>query len=759
MTPGMDAGRSYIPFLFDFLMNLPVQQLTSNAGQDDAIDLAKYLRFIGANRWLIASCALVCMLLGAVYALTAAPVYESNILIQVEDGGGSTTNIPGEQQRDISDLKTRTASEMEILRSRLVLSRAVDNARLYISVQPKYFPGIGAWMARHRKQLSEPGLFGYGGYVWGGERAEVSIFNVPEDLEGAPFVLTVKGNDRFHLSQEARGIELSGRVGETIKVPAGNSDFELRVERLFAKPGAQFLLIRKDRSDTIEKLLNALLISEKGKQSGVIGVALQGPDPQVISHALNEIGREYIHQNEERRAEAAERALAFVNKQMPEVKKEMERSESKYNEIRNNLGTIDLAEESRTILQRAASIQAKMIDLEQRKEELLVRFQEESTPVEAINQQLRKLALEQERINEKIKRLPAIEQEVLRLTRDVKVNTELYTALLSAAQQLRVAASNRIGSVRLLDNAVIPNRPVKPRPVLIVALSAMTGIVLGVIAAFSRKTLSGRIDDPREVEQLLGRAVSATISHSKSQKQLFAQVQNREKKISLLPQEAPSDSAIESLHGFRAALQSVMLNASNNIVMITGPSPGVGKSFVSVNFAAVLASVGKKVLLIDSDIRTGHLHCYWGLERNNGLSDVIPNMTNLERVIHKDVVENVDFISTGSLPSKPAELLANKNFGRLLELFSARYDVVLIDTAPVLVVADALTIAAHAGAIFNIVRGGVTTANEIEETVKRFNQAGYPVTGTVFNDLKPAYSGYGYSSKYKKYRYVEEKYS
>jgi tyrosine-protein kinase Etk/Wzc len=178
---------------------------------------------------------------------------------------------------------------------------------------------------------------------------------------------------------------------------------------------------------------------------------------------------------------------------------------------------------------------------------------------------------------------------------------------------------------------------------------------------------------------------------------------------------------------------------------MAGPTPAVGKSFVSANFATVLASIGRKVLLIDGDLRTGHLHRFFGIERKSGLSDAISKAAPLDQVIRRDVVENVDFISTGSVLSNPAELLAHENFGKLLQLLSARYDFILIDTAPVLAVSDALIVAPHAGATFNIVRGGVTTMSEIEATIKQFIQVGTAVTGIVFNDSKSRAARYGYA--------------
>lgn len=735
-------------------MNQLVQQVQTGTERDDAVDWSRHLRFILDNRRLIASIALIVTLLGIAYALIARPIYEANILIQIEESVGSPRSALGEMS-NLFDVKTGATSEMEILRSRMVVSRAVDNARLYIDVQPKYFPVIGAWVARYNERLSTPGLFGHGGYVWGAEQADVSEFNVPQRMEGKAFVLSAEGDDGFRLTNDENGIALRGRVGETARLRTRSGDIELRIDRLAAKPGAQFLLTRQAQLNTIEGLQDALVISERGKQSGIISVSLDGPDPQLTARVLNEVGDEYIRQNAARKSEEAEKSLAFLEKQLPAIKQELERAESKYNAARHDHGTVDLGEETKSMLQQSVQSKIKLADLKQKKEELLARFQEQHPEVVAINRQIQELNRELSWIDEKLKTFPAVEQEIFRQTRDVKVNTELYTSLLSAAQQLRLAAASKVGSARLLDPAATPVKPAKPKRLLVVVVAGMAGLSLGLLAAYVNKTLSGRIDNPREIEQLLGLRVSATIPYSESQKQLLIQNRSNMKKISVLPHDKPFDNAVESLRSFRSSLQFSMLNARNNIVMITGPTPGVGKSFVSANFASVLAAIGKKVLLVDGDLRTGQLHRYFGLERKNGLSDAIQAEIALDQTIHKNVVKNVDFISTGRLPATPAELLSHENFERILQLLSAQYDVVLIDTAPVLVVSDALVVGMHAGTIFNIVRGGYSTVHDIEETVRHLNDAGLTVTGTVFNDLKPRSNRYGYGTGYGKYRYVE----
>jgi tyrosine-protein kinase Etk/Wzc len=733
-----------------------MQQPAPTIFQDEnETELSSYFNVILDNKWLIATITLAAVLLGAAYAFLAKPVYEATMLIHVEESTPrEAKNIIGEMDT-MFETKTAASAETELIRSRLVVSRAIDNLRLYISARPMYFPFIGKRIADINDGLSNPGVFGYGGYVWGDEKIDVSTFEVPDTLLNRNFIVTAEENGQFRLEEKDSGVVVKGPVGKLVSAETAKGPIEIKIDQLEARPGAQFSLSRSSRLALIESVQNGLIVAEEGKQSGIIGVKLKGGDPQAVHSILTQIGNEYVDQNASRKKEEATRSLAFLDKELPALKQKLEQAEAKYNQFRNQHGTVDLGEEAKISLQQSAAAKTRKIELEQKKTELLTRFTENHPVVIGVENQLREINREIRSLADHIKTLPNLEQEMVRLSRDVKVNTDLYTALLNTAQQLRLLTVAKMSNVRLVDPPMLPEKPVSPNRPKILAIALLLGLFLGVLVAFIKKALHAGIDEPEEVEKMLGVPVYATIPHSKMQKELFDQVSRKSPKLPLLAKISSMDVAVEALRNFRTALQFSMSHSKNNIVLITGPTAGMGKSFVSANLAAVMASGGKRVLLIDADFRNGHLHRYFDIGRQDGLSDAIAGTKRLEQIIHRDVVENVDFIATGTLPSNPAEVLMRPNLGTLLESLSSLYDVVLIDGAPLLAVSDTINIGMHAGAIYLLTRAGVTTPGEIAESIKRLSQAGLAAKGVVFNDLALRPGRYGYGYKYGKYRQVQ----
>ena len=494
---------------------------------------------------------------------------------------------------------------------------------------------------------------------------------------------------------------------------------------------------------------------------GVECVSLEGAEPERAARILNEIGALYVRQNTERKAAEAEKSIAFLNTQLPQLRRELEVSEGKFNQFRSQKGTFDLDSEAEAALNQGVNLSVKLIELKQKRRDLEARFTGQHPMLQAIDGQIAELSAQIGGLEGKAKRLPAVEQDLLRLTRDVKVNNELYTNLLNSFQQLRLIKEGKVGNVRIVDVAVAPERPVKPQRMQILALAGVLGLFAGLGLAFLRHRLRPGIKSPDEIERELGLNVFATVPHSPVQAQLAADAKAGKPGDHLLALVKPDEAAIESLRSLRTALQFAMLDASSNRVLITGPTPGIGKSFISANFATVLAAAGKRVLLVDADLRKGHIHQFFDQERGYGLSELIAGSQPLESVLRSGVAPQLDLITTGTMPPNPAELLMSPATSALLDSLSARYDLVLIDTPPVLAVADTTVLAPQSGTVFLVARADVTSLGELQETSKRLAQSGVPVRGAIFNglDLSKRRYGYGYGYKYKRYGYRYQAYT
>lgn len=720
---------------------------------EDEIDLVHYLDVLLASRWMIASIAGVVLALGVAYAFLARPVYQADILVQVEDNPNSAKSLLGDVS-SLFDVKAEATAEIEIIRSRMVVGKAVDNLHLYISAKPSYFPFVGAWIASRAKGLSEPGLLGFRGYAWAKESINVDLFDVPESLEGEKFELVTLGEGRYRLEQGSLDKPLEGRVGEPLQAEQNVGSISLLVTDLRAKPGIVFNLVRASRLQTLETLQDQLKIAEKGKQSGIIGASLDGTNPVLTASILNDIGEEYVAQNIKRKAAEAEKSLVFLGDLLPQLKSELERAEVKYNEMRNKRNTFNLSEEGKAFLQESVTTETGLLELKQKRTELLTRFTATHPSIQALDQQIATLNAKVGGMAARLQTFPNVEQETLRLMRDVQVNNDLYVGLLNNMQQLKLVKAGKVGNVRLLDNAPIPEEPIKPKKSLTIALAAILGLLVGVITAFVRNALYGGITDSQDIEQHTGLSVYATVPLSVAQSALTEEIRQRKRGKFLLADRNPNEPSIESLRSLRTALQFAMLDADNNRVLLTGPTPGVGKSFISANLSVVMATGGKRVLLIDADMRKGHLNQYFGKDRANGLSDVLIGKVGFDQAVHRSVFENLDFLSTGGLPPNPAELLLNERMVKLLQEVGDQYDLVLIDTPPVLAVSDTAILAARCGTVFLVTRFEKTTIGEVTESAKQLRQANADVNGVVFNGLDPNAYRYGYGSKYGRYRYA-----
>jgi len=720
----------------------PSTSRQSQTGNSDEIDLGKLFGILLDAKWWIIFTTFIFAVGGVVFALLSTPIYKADALIQIEEkSSGGISSMVG----DMGELFTQDSSattEIEIIKSRMILGETVDKFNLTIVASPIYTPIIGKGVARLIKDSNN---------------IVINRFDVPEFASGyahkvhivdaqAGTYRLIRGDDR---------VVLEGMVGELVT----SGDYSVFIAGFESRDGFEFTIGKRSRLAAIEWLKRSLSLSEQGKQTGILKLSFEGEDKQQITKILNHISQTYFLQNVKRNSAEAEKSLSFLEGHLPGIKAQLTTFEDTLNNYRQENESIDLGLEAQSTLKVMVELEAQLNELTFKESEISQRFTKDHPAYKSLLDKRETLLQEKERLNRQVQKLPKTQREVLRMTRDVEVNQQIYIQLLNKVQELSIIKAGTVGNVRILDDAQAYPRPMKPKKSFIVVLATLLGTALSVVFFVVKSSFHRGVESPDQIEEI-GLPVYAAVPKSDLQLELTHRFKTKKKQTSgtqaLLAESNPADLSIEALRGLRTSLHFAMLEAKNNILMISGPAPGIGKSFISTNFAAVAAKTGQRVLLIDADMRKGYLQQSFGLKWDNGLSDLLSGKKDFTQSIKSTPVENLEIITRGQVPPNPSELLMHPRFSELMEWASKEYDLVIVDTPPVLAVTDPSIVGTFAGTTLMVARFGQNTTKEIDVARNRFEQSGIEVKGVIFNAIeKKASSSYGYG--YYNYAYSNDK--
>ncbi|WP_102363328.1 polysaccharide biosynthesis tyrosine autokinase [Vibrio cyclitrophicus] len=718
----------------------PSQQ--SHTDNSDEIDLGKLLGILLDAKWLIMVTTFAFAVFGIAFALLSTPIYKADALIQIEEkSSGGISSMVGDMGELFSQESSAT-TEVEIIKSRMILGETVDKFNLTTVTAPSYAPIVGKGFARLTGDINH---------------IVVSRFALPSYASDYGHTIQIVDAEKgtYQLVRDDERVILKGKVGEL----ATADDYSLFVAGFESSNGFEFTIGKRSRLEAIEWLKSSLSLSEQGKQTGILKLSFEGENKQQISEILNHISQIYFLQNVKRNSAEAEKSLSFLESHLPGIKSELTGYEDTLNNYRQENESIDLGLEAQSTLKVMVGLEAQLNQLTFKESEVSQKFTKDHPTYRALLDKREILLQEKERLNKQIQKLPKTQREVLRMTRDVEVNQQIYIQLLNKVQELSIIKAGTVGNVRILDDAQAYAGAVKPKKSLIVVLATLLGGMLSVVFVLVKAAFHRGVESPDQIEQI-GLPVYAAVPKSDLQIELTNRFKSKKKLTkgtqALLAESNPADLSVEALRGLRTSLHFAMLEAKNNVLMISGPAPGIGKSFISTNFAAVAAKTGQKVLLIDADMRKGYLQQSFGVNWDNGLSDVLSGKQEFAQSVKTTPVENLDIITRGQVPPNPSELLMHPRFAELMEWASKEYDLVIVDTPPVLAVTDPSIVGAFAGTTLMVARYGQNTIKEIDVARHRFEQSGIEVKGVIFNAIeKKASSSYGYG--YYNYAYSSDK--
>lgn len=730
---------------------------------NDDIDLMALLLVLLKGWKIVIFFAVLGLLIGILYSRYVNPTYKSDALIQIEENSQGIAALGESISELVGSEVSKAETEAELIRSRMILEPVVNLLHLRIRLSDPNISAIDKIKSNSiDTQFNTPEgvlLKTEGGQI------QVSQFDVSQGYLNQSFTLTRSGPG-FLLSNGFD--DFKGQIGQAHKFNGVNGQIHIMVNDL---PATDYPIniVKQSVKATTDAINSSLSVVERGQKTGIIQLSMTGTNQQQVTAILNQIVISYVNQNQSRGTEETTKTLAFMETQIPLLKQKLEDSEAVFNEFRKKYGTIDVGQEAGILLGENAQIDAQLNELKLKKADLTTYYTEEHPLVIQINEQLQVLNSRKQEIDNTIAGLPEIQREFLKLSEDTAINREIYLTLLKNYEQLKIVKAGQGGFARIIDLPISTFNAIAPKKLQIMTLALLLGAMLGAILVLLRSLLRNLVKDPERLEAKTGIPVIATIPRSPLLSRLSKSKKSADRMLAHVDHNSLSYEAIKSLRtNLMFGMPKEGLTArSAKVILITGESPGVGKSFIVANLSEVFAQLNKKILVIDADMRLGELHKMFNMSQYNGLADYLmqdnSRLTQIDNIqkdnavsnlgiadfIHPTAMDHIDFIPRGKHPHNPASLLMNDNFGQLMAELKSQYDYIIIDSPPVLAASDAMVLGQYADKVLMVTRYDDSIEGQLVYAVKQMTKSNIQVDGIILNDVQQGLmSKYSYHYNY-----------
>lgn len=692
--------------------------------KDDEIDLLEVLGILLKHKFFLIFCIIVGCGIGFFASNWARPLYTSDALLQIDVKGNKAGKAMGEMGA-LLDVASPAEAEIELLKSRMVLSYVVTQENLCFNAYPK-----GVLNRLTHKE----------------GRMDLENLHIPEIAIADKWMAKTIDDTTYAVITPEETELARGVIGKELTAPYAGDTLVILVKMMRAQPGQMFVLAQTDPLDAMRGLVKQLNVAEKGKQTGIIGVSFTHQYPDRAAAILNSIANVYLRQNVEMRSAEAEKTLEFLERQLPGVKAKLDSAEKNLADYRHKIGSVDMTGETRAHLEKESSLQNQILELEQQRQQATRLFKAEHPSVQTIVKQQNRLRAELSKLKNSAEKMPLTQQEVMRLQEEVAVQNAQYTSMLNNIQQLRVVRAGEVGTVRVVDYAQIERRPSKPNKKIIFLGCVAGAFLFGALLIYLLQMTKRGVRSSLEIERETGISVYAKIPESDNNI-----LSHRKKGKNTLPlvEESPDDPASEAFRSLYTAIDFSI--ADQKVIMVTGMVPGVGKSFVSKNLSALYATNGKRVLLIDADMRRGVVYS----KHRQGLGDVLSGKVSLDSVVSESLVKNMFTLGAGNSEVAPSELLRGLNFKNLIDEAKTKFDMIVVDTPPLNLVTDSELIIPVVDFALFVLHYGRHSMDQIKESMIKLDRFGDKPHAFVMNHCEHdncgyGYGGYGYYSNKKK---------
>lgn len=712
---------------------------------EDEIDLLALLFALLRGWKTILFFALIGLLIGVLYSRYVNPTFKSDALIQIDDKSGGLPALGENISELLGSQDSKAQTEAELVRSRMILEPVVNLLNLRISLSDPQISYVDRIKNnRTDTQINSPEAVAL---RTADGQAAISQFNVSQGYLNQDFTLT-RTDSGFLLSNGFD--DFKGQLNQPEKFKGVDGQLQITVTDLPSN-SHPVTITKKSLQATTNEINQALSVVEKGKQTGIIELSMTGPNQEQASLILKEIVLSYIGQNQSRGSEDTTKTITFMETQIPVLKKKLEDSEAVFNEFRKKYGTIDVAKEAELLLTENSQIDLQLNELKLKKADLTTYYTEEHPLVIQINEQLQVLNSRKQEIDTTIGGLPELQREFLKLSQDTEINREIYLTLLKNYQQLQIAKAGQTGFARIIDLPISTFKAIAPKKALIWMLGLIVGLMLGSMLVLIKNLLRNVVKDAERLEAKTGIPVIATIPRSPLLTRLGKSKKSQNRLLAYADSNSLSYEAIKSL---RTNLMFGMPTISDSaqrakVILVTGESPGVGKSFISSNLSEVFAQLNKKVLIVDADMRLGELHKMFNMTQDNGLGDYLAHDVAITTVVHPTIMDNVDFMPRGQHPHNPASLLSGDKFTTMMTELNAHYDYIILDSPPILAASDAIIMSQYADKVLMVTRYDKSIEGQVVYAIKQMHKANMQVDGIILNDVQQGLlSKYSYHYSY-----------
>lgn len=774
-----------------------------NTQQNDEIDLKQLFKTIGRYKYIIAMFAIVFTLLAAVFAYTKPSIYGSSATIELQEEQRGYNSADALKQA-FTGGGINVQNQIEVFKSRFLANRALENLDLntrYFTTKnyrKKEFYQNSPFIVNHK--VLDNYIYGKTFILTPINKDSFNLKIMPTSKWSKKGILNELGVSPFE-EHDLISYDNDHKYGEEIDTQW----FNIKVEQISELINTEYSFSFVHPSAAPDVFYGALNVSQVSELASVLRISIQDTVSLRAKDLLNSLFKAYLDEEIKRKSEVANLSLDFIDNQLEDINKRLKISETKLEVYKETNDVISLPEKATTTSKNITEYEAKLQEIlieenilrnlqqyintntnlsgltvgsirfadpalaslinklheySTQRESVLIDYTELHPDVEKLSKtiaslrrsikaslkaNLRQLSQRKAsmrsvigKLTKSLETLPKQERELTRLSRHFNVNEKVYSFLLEKRAETAILKSSTISNGRVLDKALNYSIPIKPKRMLIVLVGMILGIISGLAFAFIREFLNDTIKNTEEIERLSSIPIYGVIPLNKNKK--------------------TKNIFLEAFRSIRTNLQFLPQHEKSRVITITSSVSGEGKTNTTAKLAELIAKSNKKVIVLDLDLRKASVHKEFNIPNNIGISNYLTNQNNLEEVIKKTSFDNVDIISTGTLPPNPSELILTDEMKDTIELLRKTYDYIIIDTPPVGLVTDALILMNYADITFFIVRANYTRKEFIKNLDRLAKEHSHNHVGMILNGVEIGEKyGYGYGVSYG-YGYGNDKY-